>query len=106
MYHKQLINSAEGDTPGDKKDKKDDSSDEDEARFQIIQCSKSNGQEFLTEDYREEKKEGAFFNNMSEAERKLIESTFGTNKEMEIDDHKVEKLVQFGYPKTYILQSL
>lgn len=40
---------------------------------------------------------------LNEMERKLIESTFGTNKEMEIDDVKVDKLVQFGYPKGYIL---
>jgi hypothetical protein len=43
------------------------------------------------------------FSNMTEAERKLIESTFGTNKEMDIDDIKADKLVQYGYPKGYIM---
>ena len=115
VYHKQL-NKMDGSQEEEKKDKSD-SDDEDESRFQVIQCSKSNGQEFLTEDYRdpntkEMKKENkdAFMSNllgsMTEAERKLIESTFGTNKEMEIDQAKVNKLVQFGYPKGYILQSL
>ena len=66
----------------------------------------------MTEDYRDQKKEndnGLFNNlmgNMTEAERQLIESTFGTNKEMDIDESKVEKLVQFGYPKAYVMQSL
>lgn len=64
------------------------------------------GDEFLTEDYREDKKYGYMLANLSEAERKLIESTFGTNKEMDIDDKTTDKLVQFGYPKGYILQSL
>ena len=40
---------------------------------------------------------------MNEAERKLIESTFGTNKEMEIDEVKVNLLLQYGYPRHYIL---
>jgi hypothetical protein len=44
--------------------------------------------------------------NMTEAERQLIESTFGTNKEMVIDEHKLDKLVSYGYPKDYIMQSL
>jgi hypothetical protein len=57
----------------------------------------------LTEDYREEKRESYMLANMTEAERKLIESTFGTNKEMDIDDLKVDKLVQYGYPKGYIM---
>ena len=43
---------------------------------------------------------------MTEAERKLIESTFGTNKEMDIDNAKAEVLVQYGYPKGYIMQAL
>jgi len=66
----------------------------------------------LTEDYRDQKKdnEQGFINNlignMTEAERQLIESTFGTNKEMDIDESKVEKLVQFGYPKAYVMQAL
>jgi len=41
--------------------------------------------------------------NMTEAERQLIESTFGTNKEMVIDEHKLDKLVSYGYPKDYIM---
>ena len=66
----------------------------------------------MTEDYRDQKKEndnGLFNNlmgNMTEAERQLIESTFGTNKEMDIDESKVEKLVQFGYPKATVMQAL
>jgi hypothetical protein len=69
----------------------------------------------LTEDYRDIKKindksRDAFINKlvagMQEEERKLIESTFGTNKEMEIDSDKVEKLVQFGYPERYIYECL
>lgn len=66
----------------------------------------------MTEDYRDQKKdnEQGFINNlignMTEAERQLIESTFGTNKEMDIDESKVEKLVQFGYPKAYVMQAL
>jgi len=43
---------------------------------------------------------------MQEEERKLIESTFGTNKEMEIDSDKVEKLLRFGYPEKYVYESL
>ena len=43
---------------------------------------------------------------MQEEERKLIESTFGTNKEMEIDADKVEKLHRFGYPEKYVYESL
>jgi hypothetical protein len=43
---------------------------------------------------------------MTEEQRRLIESTFGTNKSMEIDEEKAEKLVQFGYPKDYILNAL
>ena len=66
----------------------------------------------MTEDYRDQKKENehGFINNlignMTEAERQLIESTFGTNKEMDIDESKVERLVQFGYPKAHVMQSL
>lgn len=43
---------------------------------------------------------------MNEQERRLIESTFGTNMEMDIDEVKVDRLVQYGYPRHYILQSL
>jgi len=31
--------------------------------------------------------------NLTDAERALIESTFGTNKEMEIDEPKIDTLV-------------
>jgi len=118
VYHKQINNSVEDqsqDSGGKKskrkksnKDKKDDENSESgddqdsESRFQVIQCSRSNGREFLTEDYREshhsvkKENENGFINNlmgnMTEAERQLIESTFGTNKEMDIDESKVEKL--------------
>jgi len=80
-----------------------------------MQCSKSQGMEFLTEDYVDLKKQNAksrdaFINNliagMQEEERKLIESTFGTNKEMEIDADKVEKLHRFGYPEKYVYEAL
>jgi hypothetical protein len=43
---------------------------------------------------------------MQEEERKLIESTFGTNKEMEIDTDKVEQLLHFGYPEKYVYEAL
>jgi len=43
--------------------------------------------EFLTEDYTQDK-----LDSLKENERKLIESTFGTNKEMDIDQEKVHKL--------------
>ena len=59
------------------------------------------GMEFNTEDFRDIKKRRE-----QEQERKLIESTFGTNKEMEIDYEKVEMLCRFGYPETYIVSSL
>ena len=92
VYHKQINNSADGDKKSDevgsdkskkkKKGKDGEGSDEDddEARFQVIQCTKSHGLEFLTEDYKdpnlkEIKKDNkeAFMNNllgnMTEAER-------------------------------------
>ena len=83
-----------------------------------MQCSKSQGLEFLTEDYKDlkdmkkhnDKSRDAFINNliagMQEEERKLIEATFGTNKDMEIAADKVDKLVQFGYPEQYVYESL
>jgi hypothetical protein len=37
--------------------------------------------------------------NLNEAERRLIESTFGTNHEMDIDEINLNKLVQFGYKR-------
>jgi len=54
--------------------------------------------EFLTEDYQDEKKTKEQFiknmlSNLPDAERQLIESTFGTNKEMELDESKIDKLV-------------
>ena len=51
VYHKQVNNSMENPDVDKKKDS--DSDEEDEARFQVIQCSKSMGQEFLTEDHKE-----------------------------------------------------
>jgi len=55
VYHKQIVNTQENKSQDSKKkDKKksDDSDDEDdELKFQVIQCSKSQGMEFLTEDY-------------------------------------------------------
>ena len=77
-----------------------------------MQCSKSHGQEFLTEDYVDEQvirknlKDPYHLANMTEAERQLMESTFGTNREMEIDEFKVDKLQTYGYPKEYIYKSL
>ena len=66
VYHKQVNNTdtnmdddlSEGAKKAKKDKKKKDLSDddEDESRFQIIQCTKSAGQEFLTEDYTENKK--------------------------------------------------
>lgn len=59
MYHKQLNNSAEDITKGadkkkkDKKSKKDESSEDDELKFQVMQCSRSQGRDFLTEDQEE-----------------------------------------------------
>jgi len=123
VYHKQINNSVEDakkdkgarkDTDKDKK-KDDDSDDEDEElKFQVMQCSRSQGRDFSTEDFENEdgfkatKKE--FINNMmanmTDAERKLIESTFGTNNEMEIDELKIEKLVQYGYPNDYLIKCL
>ena len=68
---------------------------------------------FLTEDYKEEKEDRhrnkalkGLLGNLSEAERQLIESTFGTNKEIQIDQYTVEKLEQFGYPNSYIQNAL
>lgn len=43
---------------------------------------------------------------LNKEERKLLESTFGTNQEIELDLAKVEKLVQFGYPREYVKNSL
>lgn len=125
VYHKQINNTQENKSDGEKDDKKkrdkkkDNSDDEDdESRFQVMQCSKSQGLEFLTEDYKDlkdmkkhnDKSRDAFINNliagMQEEERKLIEATFGTNKDMEIAADKVDKLVQFGYPEQYVYESL
>jgi hypothetical protein len=44
--------------------------------------------------------------NMTEAERRLVESTFGTNQEMELDEVKINNMVQYGYPKEYIVKCL
>ena len=55
VYHKQINNSTEdaGKTKDmKKKDESDD--DEDESKFQVIQCSKSQGMDFDSVDYREE----------------------------------------------------
>lgn len=61
--------------------------------------------EFLTEDYKDTKKvndkdgksRAAFINSVLSGirndDKKLIESTFGTNREMVIDEEKVDKLV-------------
>jgi len=132
VYHKQINNTQENKSDGEgekddkkKRDKKKDNSDDedDESRFQVIQCTKSQGLEFLTEDYKDlkdmkvgelkkhnDKSRDAFINNliagMQEEERKLIEATFGTNKDMEIAADKVDKLVQFGYPEQYVYESL
>ena len=54
--------------------------------------------EFRTEDYvdppaRKDKFTANLMAGLKDEERKLIESTFGTNKEMEIDREKASKLV-------------
>lgn len=113
VYHKQVNNTADNDS-GDDKDKKSkkkkqqDSDDEDdEARFQICQCSRTMGQEFLTEDYEEFKLKDARGNKVSRANELLAAhpSTVGT-REMIVDHEKVERLVQFGYPYEYIIENL
>ena len=43
---------------------------------------------------------------MTDAEKKLIESTFGTNHDLELDDIKINHMVQYGYPKDYIIKCL
>lgn len=43
---------------------------------------------------------------MREEELRLMQSTFGTNKEMEIDEEITSKLRHFGYPASYIIDSL
>ena len=63
VYHKQLNNSAEDaqkddktkEKKKDKKDKKKDqeSSEDDELKFQVMQCSRSQGRDFLTEECEE-----------------------------------------------------
>ena len=42
---------------------------------------------------------------MTDAEKKLIESTFGTNH-LEVDDVKIDHMVQYGYPREYIMKCL
>ena len=42
---------------------------------------------------------------MTEAERRLIEDTFGNN-EQTIDYEKVNKICSFGYPRAYVEKSL
>lgn len=89
VYHKQINNTQEdksealssgdedlkGKKPKKKKENKSDDEDEDESRFQVLQCSKSHGQEFLTEDYvddqvvRKNLKDPYHLANMTEAER-------------------------------------
>jgi hypothetical protein len=34
----------------------------------------------------------------------MHQESFGTNKDIEIDFLKVEKLVSFGYPQDYVIQ--
>lgn len=43
---------------------------------------------------------------MNEQERRLIESTFGTNVEVEFDEGKIEKMCNFGYPEDFVHKSL
>ena len=49
--------------------------------------------------------DGSGFMQMTEAERRLIEDTFGKN-EIEIDPLKVNRISQFGYPRDFVLSSL
>lgn len=120
VYHKQLNNSAEDAKKGgdkkkkDKKDKKEESSEDDELKFQVMQCSRSQGRDFLTEDFEDEadfkKQKKEFLSNMlanmTDAEKKLIESTFGTNHDLEVDEVKINHMVQYGYPRSYITKCL
>lgn len=91
VYHKQINNTQEdksealssgdedlkgnGKKTKKKKENKSDDEEEDESRFQVMQCSKSHGQEFLTEDYvddqviRKNLKDPYHLANMTEAER-------------------------------------
>ena len=90
VYHKQIINTQEdkesealssgdedlrGKKPKKKKENKSDDEEDDESRFQIMQCTKSLGQEFLTEDYVDDQvikknlKDPYHLANMTEAER-------------------------------------
>lgn len=43
---------------------------------------------------------------MNEAERRLIESTFGTNIEQQLDHAKIEKMCNYGYPLEFVHNSL
>lgn len=96
---------------GDKKDKKkkkqESDDDDDEARFQIVQCSQTLGEEFLTEDFSEFKlkdKNGVKASRVNEL-LALHQSTMGT-RDTVIDHEKVEKLVQFGYPYDVCMENL
>ena len=105
VYHKQVNNTADndsgdekGDEKGDKKGKKkkqqESDDDDDEARFQIVQCSRTMGEEFLTEDFSEFKmkdKNGVKASRVNEL-LALHQSTMGT-RDTVIDHEKVEKLV-------------
>lgn len=109
VYHKQLVNSENksvgGKSKSKKKEKGKEDSDEDEdddLKFQIMQCSKSQGMEFHTEDYHEDeeqRREGKrqFKKNMlaglTDQERQLMDSSFSTNLELEMDELSVNKLV-------------
>jgi|DEB0MinimDraft_12_1074336.scaffolds.fasta_scaffold22147_4 hypothetical protein len=66
--------------------------------------------EFLTEEYADKSRQNDFTKGLmaglKEEERRLMESTFGTNREMELDEAKIETLVQYGYPRDYVTESL
>ena len=130
MYHKQ-VNNSEGDKvdtkrekdKNDKKEKKGkdgkdgdgSSEDDDELKFQVIQCSRSAGRDFPTEQSMDDsvgfgnKKmiaANGLMADMSEQERNLIESTFGKNIELSLDEAKVEKMCNFGFPLDFVHKSL
>lgn len=113
MYHKQINNTDNNSQGSDKKKKKKENSDddEDESRFQVLQCSKSGGMDFLTVDYVDIKKEKkalarSLMANLRDEEKGLLESNFASNKDMKIEPAKLERLVSFGYPTHYVKKSL
>ena len=62
--------------------------------------------DFDTEDYRQDETKQQYMKRiMGDLQRDVSES-FGTNIDFEIDEGKIDKLVSFGYPREYIINSL